>query len=136
MNPEREGDVLEHAQIREQCPALEQHAHLFAEAVEGPTFELRDLMTIHHNTAGVRLELTTNEAQQCGFTGSAGPHDRGNLSARNVQADTVEDTAPGAGEHDILERYVSRRIHSPYLSKRGYIMPRSVQAQSKQPKMY
>ena len=64
------------------------------------------------NRAAVRFQLTADQAQQCGFTGAARPHDGGDFAARDIDIDAVENPALAALKLQIahFDQVVARRL--------------------------
>ncbi|MCY1542010.1 hypothetical protein D9M68_777310 [compost metagenome] len=93
MHTQRKGDVLEYIQIGEQRTALEQHAHLLAHVEQLATREGRQIVAVDPHLALVRPQLSGDKAQQRGFATAGGPHDAGDLAARDTDIDILENIA-------------------------------------------
>jgi hypothetical protein len=100
MLAHREGDVLEHRQVGEQRPVLEQHAHAPTQAVERGGAEVLHLLPEDLDAAAGREHLTRDEAQQCGLAGAARAHHGRDPAATRLEVDTGED---GAGTDAVVQ---------------------------------
>ena len=80
---QREGDILEHAQIGEQGAVLKQHAHSPAQLIQLGAPQLRKILPRHLDRAARCRHLAGDQAQQSRLAGAARSHDGGNLAARD-----------------------------------------------------
>src|SRR3990167_3551075 len=93
---QRKGDVLEHIEIGEQRPALEQHAHLLAHVEQLAAREARQIQPVDPHLALARPELRADQAQQRGLATAGRPHDAGDLAARDANVYVFENVALAA----------------------------------------
>src|SRR6056297_3614241 len=61
------GHVLEHVEVREQRPALEQHAHALAQGVETVPGQTVDILAVHLDGARIGPQLAADELEQGGL---------------------------------------------------------------------
>jgi hypothetical protein len=88
---QREGDVLEHRQVGEQRPELEQHAHATAGGHQASRIQTGHVLPIEQDLAGHGGQLATNQAQHCGFAATRGPHQGHHLSTWHDEVDVRQD---------------------------------------------
>ncbi len=88
---QREGDVLEHAQVGEQGAELEQHAHLAAQPVQAIDIELVDHFAGHADRALLRADLAADQAQHGGLAAARTAHDSHHFPTREVHAEIRQD---------------------------------------------
>jgi hypothetical protein len=95
---QREGHVLEHRQVGEEGPELEQHPHAATQPVERIRVEPAHVLAVHPQRAGAGPDLPADEPEQRGLAGARQPHDRHDLAARDRKVDAVEDEPAVVGK--------------------------------------
>ncbi len=103
MHPQRKRNVLEHVEIGEQCPALEQHTHLLAHVEQLAAREARQIVARHPDFTTRRHQLRSDQAQQRRLATTGRPHDGRNLPSRYGDIDIVENTALASLEGHSLQ---------------------------------
>jgi hypothetical protein len=76
---QRERDVLEHRQVGEQRPELEQHADLAAQRVEPVAVEVGHRLAGDHDAARSRPQLPADQPQDRRLAAARAAHDRDDL---------------------------------------------------------
>ena len=61
------------------------------------------ILAIHMNRAAGRFKLTTDQFQQSGFTGTAGPHNGRDLATGNIHVDTIENGTTATIEMQVTD---------------------------------
>ena len=112
MFAQREGHVVEHVHVGEQCPELEQHAHATAGSIELDLAELADVLAVEQHLALLGALLAADQAQHGGLAATRSAHDGRDLAARYVQRNILEDLARAAvAEMDVLQLHQGRSRH-------------------------
>ena len=98
LQPQAEGHVLVHIQVREQGVFLEHGVHL---ALVGR--QIGDVLPVKKNIAGARLDKSANDSEgRC--LAAAGRAQEGNeLLVVNVQRETVEHVLPVEANNNVLQ---------------------------------
>ena len=88
---QREGHVVEDAEIGEQRAELEQHAHVATHPVELPLGQAVDIHAIEQDVAFLRAFLGADEAQHRGLARPRAPHQGHHRPALERHRDVVQD---------------------------------------------
>ena len=88
---QRKRDVLEHVQVREQRPVLEQHAHAPAQGKNLLAVQLGHVEAVHDHLAVVSAYLPGDQLQQGGLARAARPHDGRDGAAADLDVERAED---------------------------------------------
>ncbi|MCY1445158.1 hypothetical protein D9M71_616640 [compost metagenome] len=112
MHAQRERDVLEHIEVGEQRPALEQHAHLLARVEQVTARQRRQVLPGNPDLTAGRAQLRAHQAEQRGLAATRWPHDTGDLAARDANVDVAENAARTAFEGNPLQLDRVGAIHT------------------------
>ena len=87
----------------EQCAVLKDHGDALANSAHALFAELGDLLALHLNRAGIRLEEAHQHAQRNRLADAAAAEDAQRLAAVDGKADVLEHGAAVEGDRDIVE---------------------------------
>ncbi len=88
---QRERDVLEHVEVGEQRPVLEQHAHAPAQGIDLLAVQLGHVEAVHEHLAAVGAHLPGDQLQQGGLARAARAHDGRDGAAADLDVEPTED---------------------------------------------
>ena len=88
---QREGDVVEHRQVGEQRPELEQHPHATTRGVETVAVQRGEVDAVEQHAALHRPDLPGDQAQHGRLAAAGGAHQRDHAAARHDQVHVAQD---------------------------------------------
>jgi hypothetical protein len=91
MLTQRKRHVLEHVEIGQQGGILEQVTDPLAQLVQLRARQSSHIPTIDMNAAGIPVHLSGDVLEHGSLAGATGTHDRGDLAARNIHVQRIED---------------------------------------------
>ncbi len=97
--------VVEHAHVGEQGTELKEHAHAPPRFIESRGIELADVLAVEQHLAALGSLLSADEPQHGGLAAARGPHERGDLAARDGKGHPVENRTCAIAERNVAELY-------------------------------
>src|SRR5207247_5402233 len=91
LNLEAEGDIVDHAAVRQQAKMLEDHrGRVPPQLQELAPAERHDVLAVDLDLAGARLDQPDERADEGRFAGAGEPHDDEDLAGPDLERDVPD----------------------------------------------
>ncbi len=110
FQPQTEGHILEHVQVREQGVFLKHGVH---RALVGR--HTRNVLSFQQHFAGRRFQKARDDAEGGGFTAAGGSQQRYKLFVMDVEVQPIQDALTVKFHYDVSQRNDHRVVHFFYI---------------------